>query len=60
MEKTAYLKISNEQDRVTVAAVLLRNGYSVAIARKKKAGKQSEYYVQATLENVLVPEDEEE
>lgn len=59
MEKTAYLKISNEQDRVTVAAVLLRNGYSVAIARKKKTGKQSEYYVQATLENVLVPEDEE-
>ncbi len=58
MEKTVYLKIGSGPDRITAASILLNNGYSVAIARKKKTGKQSEYYIQATLENVEVPEDE--
>ena len=40
------LKIGNENDRLTVASILFKNGYSVFPARKKKDGKSYEYYVE--------------
>jgi len=40
------LKIGNEADRVTVASILYKNGYSVSPLRLRKNGKSYEYYVQ--------------
>lgn len=39
------LKIGNEADRVTVASILYKNGYTVKPVRRKKNGKSYEYYV---------------
>ena len=44
-----YLRISNESDRVEVAAILYKNGYSVSPVRCKKNGKTFEYYVKYEL-----------
>lgn len=44
-----YLKIDNNEDRIAVASVLLTNGYTVSIVRKKKNGKAYEYYVKYEL-----------
>ena len=41
----SLLKIGNEADRVTVAAILVKNGYEVKTVRKKKNTKSYEYYV---------------
>lgn len=41
-----YLRIGNEADRTTVAAILYKNGYSVSPARKKKDGRSFEYFVE--------------
>lgn len=43
-EKTGQIKISNEQDRLTVASILIKNGYTVCI-QKEKSGSKNEYYV---------------
>lgn len=40
-----YLKIGNEADRLTVASILYKNGYTVKPIRKKKNGKSYEYFV---------------
>ena len=40
-----YLRIANENDRIEVAGVLFKNGYTVKLVRKKKNGKSYEYYV---------------
>lgn len=40
-----YLKIGNEADRVTVASILFRNGYSVQPVKQKKDGRSNEYLV---------------
>lgn len=46
--KRAQLIISNEQDRLTVAAVLIKNGYSVRMVRVKatKTGKATRTVVE--------------
>lgn len=38
-----YLKIGSEADRVTVASILFRNGYSVQPVKQKKDGRSNEY-----------------
>lgn len=40
-----YLKIANEADRTTVAAILFNNGYTVKKGRRKKNNKSYEYFV---------------
>lgn len=39
-----YLRVGNEADRVTLASILYKNGYTVRPVRRKK-GKSYEYYV---------------
>lgn len=63
MEKnsqTFYLKIGSEADRVTVASILYKNGYSVQPVKQKKDGRSNEYLVkywigEATVEGVEMP-----
>lgn len=52
-----YLKIGNEADRVTVASILYKNGYSVSPVRKKKNGKTYEYYVEYEIKPTEIPEE---
>lgn len=55
-----FLKIGSEADRGTVASILFKNGYSVSLARKKKKGKATEYYVEYEVKHCGVPETESE
>ena len=63
MEKKSqmhYLKIGSEADRVTVASILYKNGYSVQPVKQKKDGRSNEYLVkywigEATVEGVEIP-----
>ena len=63
MEKnsqTSYLQIGSEADRVTVASILYKNGYSVQPVKQKKDGRSNEYLVkywigEATVEGVETP-----
>ena len=49
------LKISNEQDRLTVASILLKNGYAVSV-RKEKVGSKYDYSViYSTSTSDLIP-----
>lgn len=57
-QTTHYLKIGNETDRVTVASILYKNGYSVAPVRRKKDGRSFEYYLKASLECPDIPDGE--
>jgi len=43
------LKVSNEEDRRAVAAILYKNGYTVSPVRCKKNGKTYEYFVKYEL-----------
>ena len=47
-----YLKIGNEADRVTVASILYKNGYTTRPVRRKKNGKSYEYYVRYELNSL--------
>lgn len=38
-----FLRIANEADRVTVAAILYKNGYAVAPRRRKKSGSANSW-----------------
>lgn len=44
-EKEGVLRISNEADRMTVVAILYKNGYSVSPIRRKKNGRSYEYFI---------------
>ena len=63
MEKNSqmhYLKIVSEADRVTVASILYKNGYSVQPVKQKKDGRSNEYLVkywigETTVEGVEMP-----
>ncbi len=60
-KKVFYLRIANQQDRVTVASILYNNGYSVSPAKRRKNGKRYEYLLkywidQQEAEEVEVPE----
>ena len=49
------LKISNEQDRLTVASILLKNGYAVSV-RKEKVGNKYDYSaIYSTSTGDLIP-----
>ena len=52
-----FLKIGNESDRIAVASILYKNGYSVSPARKKKNGKTFEYYVEYELKPAEIQEE---
>jgi hypothetical protein len=39
------LRINNEDDRVTVAGILVKNGYRVEQGKESLPGKRSKYYV---------------
>lgn len=43
--KMGYLRVGNEADRVTLASILYKNGYTVRPVRRKKNNKSYEYYV---------------
>ena len=45
MEENGRLKIPSEQDRITIAALLIKHGYRVRIARKKRNGSAYDQYV---------------
>lgn len=56
-----YLRIANQADRVTVAAILYNNGYSVQPVRRRKNQKSFEYLVKywqepQDVEDTEVPE----
>lgn len=56
-----YLRIANQNDRVTVASILYANGYSVQPVSRKKNGRSYEYLVkfwigQQDVDDVEVPE----
>ena len=40
-----YLRVGNEADRVTIASILYKNGYTVRPIRRKKNNKSYEYYI---------------
>ncbi len=40
-----YVKIASEADRVTVASILYKNGYSVQPVKQKKDGRSNDYLV---------------
>ncbi len=44
------LKIYNQEDRLTVAAILIKNGYTVAQGKKQKTptGKSLDYYLKVS------------
>ena len=42
---TGEVRVSSESDRVVVAGILFKNGYSVRLVRRRKNGKTTEYYV---------------
>ena len=44
-EKEGILRISNEADRMTVVAILYKNGYIVTPLRRKKNGRTYEYFI---------------
>ena len=49
-----YLKIGSEADRVTVASILFRNGYSVQPVKQKKDGRSNEYLVKYRIGETMV------
>ena len=44
-----YLRIGNEDERVNVSGILVKNGYTVSIVRQKKNGKAFDYFVKYEL-----------
>ena len=40
-----YIRIANEPDRISVATILFKNGYTVRTVRTKRNGKTYEYFV---------------
>lgn len=46
------IRIKNEADRVTVATILYKNGYTVRPVRTKANGKTYEYYVEYTTQSM--------
>lgn len=49
--QSGLLRIANEADRIAVASILYKNGYTVKPHRYKKNGKSYEYCVQYSIEN---------
>lgn len=51
-EKEMLIKIYNQQDRLDVAQILIKNGYTVAQAKKKRTenGKTVDYFLKVKLD----------
>lgn len=51
-EKEMLIKIYNQQDRLDVAQILIKNGYTVAQVKKKRTetGKTVDYYLKIRLD----------
>lgn len=46
-KKKMKIKIANEQDRITVAGILVKNGYTIRIVKQKQPGRsQNDYFVE--------------
>ena len=56
---TGYLKIEKGEERTQVAAILLNNGYTVSVVRRKKNGKAYEYFLKYEVQDREMPEEEE-
>ncbi len=54
------IRIKNEADRVTVATILYKNGYTVRPVRTKINGKTYEYYVEYTTQSMEPPDQEDD
>ena len=52
-----YLAIGKEEDRILVASILYKNGYSVSPTRIKRDGKSYTYLVGYELKNRDLKED---
>lgn len=50
--KTMELLIYNQEDRLNVAQILIKNGYTVSQGKRKKTetGKQLDYFLRASLD----------
>lgn len=48
---TGYLRIDGSEERIKVAAVLLQNGYTVSVVRRKRNGKSFEYFLKYELKS---------
>ena len=60
MSDCGYLRIASEQDRITVAAILYKHGYSVTPARKKKrVGNGYDYFIKYETKPLTVTEVDE-
>lgn len=60
MSEKGYLRIGNEADRVTVASILYKNGYTVRPVRRKKNGRSYEYFLSYQLNSLDDMEGENE
>lgn len=51
-EKEMLIKIYNQQDRLDVAQILIKNGYTVSQVKKKRTetGKTVDYYLKIILD----------
>ena len=51
-EKEMLIKIYNQQDRLDVAQILIKNGYTVSQVKKKRTetGKTVDYYLKIRLD----------
>ena len=51
-EKEMLIKIYNQQDRLYVAQILIKNGYTVSQVKKKRTetGKTVDYYLKIRLD----------
>lgn len=52
MQDVCELRIYNQQDRLDVAAVLIKNGYTVSQTKRQKTptGKTVDYFLRVTLD----------
>ena len=45
LDATGYIEIDNEPDRIAVASILFKNGYTASKVRQKRNGKAYKYFV---------------
>ena len=53
MESPVELRIYNQQDRLEVASILIKNGYTVSQTKRQKTptGKTVDYFLLVTMED---------
>jgi hypothetical protein len=55
----AELKIYNQEDRLTVASILIKNGYTVSQSKRYRnaTGKSMDYYLKVSIDDENVSTD---